>query len=222
VNHYVVDSRKIGNPATGVILDLVAQRTLGDGQSEADFHIASPDCDITDHPEFNDVAAQFGITHSLECLEDGLSCDHTLRVDGRFVLPGWLNRVDAGYNEVKIMTQVLSIKSNQPQKVVTVTDNAALKIGELIAAEGDTSLALRMAVRPGGCSGFSYEMYFDSEIDEVDIVEAAGDIRVVVDPESAEMVKGSVLDYKDGLMGAGFAIENPNVTRSCGCGNSFS
>jgi iron-sulfur cluster assembly protein/iron-sulfur cluster insertion protein len=133
-----------------------------------------------------------------------------------------LNRVDVGYNEVEIMTQVLSIKSNQPQKVVTVTDNAALKIGELIAAEGDTSLALRMAVRPGGCSGFSYEMYFDSEIDEVDIVEAAGDIRVVVDPESAEMVKGSVLDYKDGLMGAGFAIENPNVTRSCGCGNSFS
>jgi iron-sulfur cluster assembly protein/iron-sulfur cluster insertion protein len=130
--------------------------------------------------------------------------------------------VDVGYNEVEIMTQVLSIKSNQPQKVVTVTDNAALKIGELIAAEGDTSLALRMAVRPGGCSGFSYEMYFDSEIDEVDIVEAAGDIRVVVDPESAEMVKGSVLDYKDGLMGAGFAIENPNVTRSCGCGNSFS
>jgi iron-sulfur cluster assembly protein/iron-sulfur cluster insertion protein len=130
--------------------------------------------------------------------------------------------VDVGYNEVEIMTQVLSIKSNQPQKVVTVTDNAALKIGELIAAEGDTSLALRMAVRPGGCTGFSYEMYFDSEIDEVDIVEAAGDIRVVVDPESAEMVKGSVLDYKDGLMGAGFAIENPNVTRSCGCGNSFS
>jgi len=120
------------------------------------------------------------------------------------------------------MTQVLSIKSNQPQKVVTVTDNAALKIGELIAAEGDTSLALRMAVRPGGCSGFSYEMYFDSEIDDVDIIEEAGDIRVVVDPQSAEMVKGSVLDYKDGLMGAGFAIENPNVTRSCGCGNSFS
>ncbi len=134
----------------------------------------------------------------------------------------WLNRVEDGYNEVKIMTQVLSIKSNQPQKVVTVTDNAALKIGELIAAEGDTNLALRMAVRPGGCSGFSYEMYFDSEIDDVDIIEEVGDVRVVVDPQSAEMVKGSVLDYKDGLMGAGFAIENPNVTRSCGCGNSFS
>jgi iron-sulfur cluster assembly accessory protein len=130
--------------------------------------------------------------------------------------------VYASYNGVNNMTQVLSIKSNKPQQVVTVTDSAAAKIGELIAAEGDQSLALRMAVRPGGCSGFSYEMYFDSQIDDVDIVEEAGDVRVVVDPQSAEMVKGSVLDYKDGLMGAGFAIENPNVTRSCGCGNSFS
>ena len=120
------------------------------------------------------------------------------------------------------MTQVLSIKSNKPEKVVNVTDVAAAKIGELVAAEGDTSLALWMAVRPGGCSGFSYEMYFDSEIEESDLVEEFGDVKVVVDPQSADMVRGSTLDYKDGLMGAGFAIENPNVTRSCGCGNSFS
>lgn len=120
------------------------------------------------------------------------------------------------------MTQLLSIKSNQPQKVVNVTDFAVTKIGELIVAEGDTSLALRVAVRPGGCSGFSYEMYFDSEVDSDDIVEEFGDIKVIVDPQSADMVRGSTLDYKDGLMGAGFAIENPNVTRSCGCGNSFS
>lgn len=119
------------------------------------------------------------------------------------------------------MTQILTIKSNQPQKTVNVTDAAAEKISELIAAEGDESLALRMAVRPGGCSGFSYEMYFDSQVDEGDFVEEHGDVKVIVDPQSAEMVKGSTLDYKDGLMGAGFAIENPNVTRSCGCGNSF-
>ncbi len=119
------------------------------------------------------------------------------------------------------MTQILTIKSNQPEKTVNVTDAAVEKIGELIAAEGDESLALRMAVRPGGCSGFSYEMYFDSQIDESDFVEEYGDVKVIVDRQSAEMVKGSTLDYKDGLMGAGFAIENPNVTRSCGCGNSF-
>lgn len=120
------------------------------------------------------------------------------------------------------MTQILSIKSTQPQKAVNLTDTAVDKVRELIAAEGEAGLALRMAVRPGGCSGFSYEMYFDSEVDETDIVEEFGDVKVVVDSQSAEMVRGATLDYKESLMGAGFAIDNPNVTRSCGCGNSFS
>ena len=120
------------------------------------------------------------------------------------------------------MSQLLSIKSNKPQKAVDVTDAAAGKIRELLESEGDDSLALRMAVRPGGCSGFSYEMFFDSEIESDDIVEQFEGGRVVVDPQSLEHLRGSVLDYKDGLMGAGFAVNNPNVTRSCGCGNSFS
>ncbi len=121
------------------------------------------------------------------------------------------------------MSQLLSIKSNKPQKAVDVTDAAAGKIRELLETEGDPSLALRMAVRPGGCSGFSYEMFFDSEVEAEDIVEEFDEgVRVVVDPQSVEHLRGSVLDYKDGLMGAGFAINNPNVTRSCGCGNSFS
>lgn len=120
------------------------------------------------------------------------------------------------------MTQILNIKSNRPQQMVQLTPTAVEKVAELIHAEDESSLALRMAVRPGGCSGFSYEMYFDSQIDDSDIIEEFGDVKVVVDPQSAEMIKGSTLDYKDGLMGAGFAIENPNVTRSCGCGNSFS
>jgi iron-sulfur cluster assembly protein/iron-sulfur cluster insertion protein len=120
------------------------------------------------------------------------------------------------------MTQLLTIKSNQPPKTVNLTDTAVDKVRELIAAENEPGLALRVAVRPGGCSGFSYEMFFDAEVDDADIVEEYGDVRVVVDPQSAEMVQGSTLDYKDSLMGAGFAIENPNTTRTCGCGNSFS
>jgi iron-sulfur cluster assembly accessory protein len=120
------------------------------------------------------------------------------------------------------MTQILSIKSSKPQKTVDLTETAVTKVGELIAAEDEQGLALRVAVRPGGCSGFSYEMYFDAEVDDTDIVEEFGDVRVLVDPQSAEMVRGATLDYKEGLMGAGFAIDNPNVTRSCGCGNSFS
>lgn len=120
------------------------------------------------------------------------------------------------------MTQLLNIKSNAPQKAVNLTDAAVDKVRELIAVEDEAGLALRVAVRPGGCSGFSYEMYFDSQTDADDIVETYGDVKIVIDPQSVEMVRGATLDYKDTLMGAGFAIDNPNVTRSCGCGNSFS
>jgi len=123
------------------------------------------------------------------------------------------------------MEQLLSINSKvkTPARAVNLTTTAVSKVRELIDAEGDPSLALRMAVRPGGCSGFSYEMYFDSATDEADIVEQFdNDVRVLVDNQSVEHLRGSTLDFKDGLMGAGFAIENPNVTRSCGCGSSFS
>ena len=74
----------------------------------------------------------------------------------------------------------------------------------------------------GGCSGFSYEMFFDSERADDDIAEAYGDVTVVVDPASAQYLSGASLDYKDGLQGAGFAIDNPNAQRTCGCGQSFS
>ena len=84
------------------------------------------------------------------------------------------------------------------------------------------SLALRVAVKSGGCSGFSYDMYFDSDIASDDTITEFGGVRVVVDPASAPMLIGASLDYKDGLTEAGFAITNPNAQRSCGCGKSFS
>ena len=106
--------------------------------------------------------------------------------------------------------------------MIALTDTAASKVQELITAEGDTALALRVAVRPGGCSGFSYEMFFDGDIAADDLATEVSGVKVVVDPASADLLKGAVLDFKDGLQGAGFAIENPNATRSCGCGQSFS
>ncbi|HMS46980.1 MAG: iron-sulfur cluster assembly accessory protein [Candidatus Microthrix subdominans] len=105
--------------------------------------------------------------------------------------------------------------------MITLTDTAADKVQQLIAAEGDDALALRVAVRPGGCSGFSYEMFFDSETDAEDVSEAYGAIKVVSDPSSAQLLDGATLDYKDGLE-SGFAITNPNAQRTCGCGSSFS
>jgi iron-sulfur cluster assembly protein/iron-sulfur cluster insertion protein len=116
-----------------------------------------------------------------------------------------------------------SVQIGRRPSPVTMTDAAASKVAELLAGEESAdSLALRVAVRPGGCSGYSYDMFFDSEIADDDIVRSFGNVRLVVDPESADLIKGSQLDYRDGLQGAGFHITNPNATRTCGCGSSFS
>jgi iron-sulfur cluster assembly protein/iron-sulfur cluster insertion protein len=105
---------------------------------------------------------------------------------------------------------------------ITLTDTAISKVAELLEQEGNPELALRVAVRPGGCSGFSYEMFFDSDVAADDVTSSFGSVRVVVDPASASLLQGSTLDFKDGLQGAGFSINNPNASRTCGCGNSFS
>ena len=106
---------------------------------------------------------------------------------------------------------------------VTLTTSAAAKVKELIDSEGDADMALRLGVKRSGCSGYAYDMFFDSSIDTSDIVSETDGVRVVVDAESLSMVTGAVVDFKDdGLSGAGFAIDNPNVSGSCGCGKSFS
>ena len=106
--------------------------------------------------------------------------------------------------------------------MITITESAASKVKTLIEAEGDDTLALRVAVRPGGCSGFAYEMFFDSDVAADDVTTEQGGIRVIVDPSSAQLLTGAELDYKDGLDQSGFAITNPNAQRTCGCGQSFS
>jgi iron-sulfur cluster assembly protein/iron-sulfur cluster insertion protein len=115
-----------------------------------------------------------------------------------------------------------SVSIGKRPNPVNLTDVAAGKVAELLAEEDVDGLALRVAVRPGGCSGFSYEMFFDAEIADDDVVREFGTVKVVVDPASADLLKGSTLDYSDGLQGAGFHVTNPNATRTCGCGSSFS
>jgi iron-sulfur cluster assembly protein/iron-sulfur cluster insertion protein len=115
--------------------------------------------------------------------------------------------------------------TNEPSidlQPASLTAAAAAKVRELIESEGDPDLALRLSVRPGGCSGFSYEMYFDNTSDDDDIVTETEGVRLLVDPSSAPLVSGATVDFKDsGLQGSGFSINNPSQTRSCGCGQSF-
>jgi iron-sulfur cluster assembly accessory protein len=108
-----------------------------------------------------------------------------------------------------------------PQEAITLTDKATEKINELLSAQEDASdQALRVAVRGGGCSGFQYSLAFDKRRDDDHVFQHNG-VSVVVDKVSMQFVFGSEVDYVDGLQGAGFAVNNPNVVAACGCGSSF-
>ncbi len=104
---------------------------------------------------------------------------------------------------------------------ITITDTAAAKINELLAdtPEGEEQ-ALRVAVRGGGCSGFQYALAFDAPKADDHRFEAKG-VAVVIDKTSMQFVFGSEVDWVDGLQGAGFSVNNPNVVAACGCGSSF-
>lgn len=105
--------------------------------------------------------------------------------------------------------------------MITLTDTAATKVKQLIEDEDEDGLALRVTVRPGGCcSGFAYEMFFDTDVTSEDVTSTFGEVSVVADPSSAQLLTGATLDYADGLERSGFAITNPNVESSGGCGCS--
>src|ERR1039458_2182156 len=106
--------------------------------------------------------------------------------------------------------------------MITLTDKGAEKVREFLdgqSAPAQTS-GLRVGVRGGGCSGFQYALAFDEQRDGDTVFEDKG-IRLLVNTESLPYVKGSTIDFVDGLQGAGFKVENPNVIAACGCGSSF-
>jgi len=111
--------------------------------------------------------------------------------------------------------------SDTPEAAITLTEIAAEKIAEMIGdqPEGEEQ-ALRVAVRGGGCSGFQYALAFDNKSDEDHVFEHRG-VAVIVDKTSMQFVFGSEVDYVEGLTGAGFQVNNPNVVAACGCGSSF-
>ncbi|WP_396612177.1 HesB/IscA family protein [Haloferax sp. S1W] len=106
---------------------------------------------------------------------------------------------------------------------VVVTPDAAEEAISLLEGESmDTDVAgLRLFVQQGGCAGLSYGMRFDNEPEDDDTVVERHGLRVFVDPASLNYISGATLDYEGGLQGAGFHVENPNATSSCGCGESF-
>jgi len=107
-------------------------------------------------------------------------------------------------------------------KPIKFTDSAAVKVGELIAEEGNNDLKLRVYVSGGGCSGFQYGFTFDEEINEDDTLIENGGVTVLVDAMSVQYLTGAEIDYKEDVSGSQFVIRNPNAKTTCGCGSSFS
>ena len=107
--------------------------------------------------------------------------------------------------------------------VIAVTDKAARRIAALALKEGHALPVLRIRVTAGGCSGFTYDLSFaDGPADDDSVIEAADGVRVLVDPKSAPIVRGSTLEFNDSLLGGGLKMLNPQATHECACGDSFS
>ena len=105
--------------------------------------------------------------------------------------------------------------------MITMTTAAEEKIRELMQEEQDT-IGLRVFVKGGGCHGYQYGMSFESKMSDDDTVIEKGDVKVIMDSQSAPLLSGCKVDYVDALQGSGFAIKNPQAKTSCGCGSSFS
>jgi iron-sulfur cluster assembly accessory protein len=109
---------------------------------------------------------------------------------------------------------------------VALSEAAALKVRELLDAEGRDDLRLRVAVQPGGCAGMQYQLFFDERTLDGDIaidqpIEGAGTVPLVVDRASAPLLAGATISYTDTIEKQGFEIDNPNAGGGCACGNSF-
>ncbi len=116
------------------------------------------------------------------------------------------------------VTPALPIES---ETLVTLSEAAAGKLQELVTAENNPQMGLRVYVYSGGCSGFRYGMMLEDQPSNEDITVESRGIKVYVDPQSTQYLGGSEIDYLDTLMGAGFTVNNPNAVSACGCGSSF-
>lgn len=124
----------------------------------------------------------------------------------------------------EINTMAEKIESEKPKDrpaTIEVTSNAVEKVKELMKKQGVEGFNLRIEVKPGGCAGYSYEFALDDEKRGTDIVIEKDGLTVVVDPLSAEALKGSVIDYVESLNRSGFKVDNPNAHAVCSCGSSF-
>ncbi len=175
---------------------------------------------VEEHPEVIETLLSYGV-HCIGChvspyepLGDGFR-SHGLNEEE-------IQEAIKKLNEVVFKSNSLFVPSVSPSSTVStfhITDKAAAKIKE--TCQSNHQRALRISVKPGGCSGFSYVMELDDQPDEQDMVIVEKGVSVYIDQASMAKLNGATVDYVESLQASGFKISNPEASHSCGCGKSF-
>ena len=165
------------------------------------------------------VAAEVMLSYGLHCVGCHVSQFETIR-------QGASGHGQMDEEEVQMLVQELNEAIARKEvatsgETLTVTNKAVQKIREFAEQEGKLDHFLRVKVVAGGCSGFKYDLDFDDQAADDDEVLRTDALDIRIDPDSADFLKGSILDYIDGLDGSGFKVDNPNAHEGCGCGKSF-
>ncbi len=173
---------------------------------------------VADYPEAADIFESFG----LHCV--GCSANTADTVESGALSHGMEDsQIEEMMNELnsKLANVHHEARHENEHKEVILTDKAVSKLKDLMAAQGNGSVGVRMSAVPGGCSGYMYGMDFEKEQKEGDTVQELSDLKVFVDAKSMNLLGGMTVDYVDALTGSGFKFINPNARGGCGCGKSF-
>ena len=126
-----------------------------------------------------------------------------------------------GENSGPLISPVIATSSSTSTFPVTITPKALAQVKRLVMKDGRPGVFLRLGVKGGGCSGMEYVMKLDTEPKSIDIRVEMDGVTIACDAKSASFLNGATFDYTGNLVGGGFKFENPNASRSCGCGTSF-
>ena len=168
------------------------------------------------YPQLADLMSQHGISMT--------GCGTPYQEKLKTVAEGAMHGEDYEKMLTELNAEAAKIDAGKPKErpaTFEVTEAAVEKVKELMKKQGVSGFNLRIEVKPGGCAGYTYEFALDDEKKGDDVVLEKKDLKVTVDPASAEALKGAVIDYVETLNRSGFKVDNPNAHAVCSCGSSF-
>ena len=168
------------------------------------------------YPQLADLMAKHGLKMT--------GCGTPYQEELKMAAMSAMNEEDFNSMLSELNVAAAKIDAERPKErpaSVEITEAAVAKVKELMKKQGIDGFNLRIEVKPGGCAGYSYDFSLDDEVKGNDIIIQKNEMKVTIDPASAEALKGAVIDYVETLNRSGFKVDNPNAHAVCSCGSSF-